>query len=121
LNKELTKILQSTYLGGSSNDGASVLAIHPQTGEIYVAGHTLSGDFPKTACGAQTECNECITSEYSGSGDAFVARLSADLSAGNGSGSGGSGSGGGCGYPMTGSKSSRASLAFVVARRIRRR
>ncbi|MFZ8784287.1 hypothetical protein [Thermocrinis sp.] len=121
LNKELTKILQSTYLGGSSNDGASALAIHPQTGEIYVAGHTLSSNFPKTACGAQTECNECITSEYSGSGDAFVARLSADLAAGNGSDSGGSGSGGGCGYPMTGSKSSKASLAFVVARRIRRR
>jgi len=121
LNKELTKILQSTYLGGSSNDGASALAIHPQTGEIYVAGHTLSNDFPKTACGAQTECNECIVSEYGGSGDAFVARLSADLSAGNGSGSGGSGGGSGCGYPMTSSKSSKASLAFVVARRIRRR
>ncbi|MFZ8784451.1 MAG: hypothetical protein ACO2O3_03075, partial [Thermocrinis sp.] len=121
LNKELTQILQSTYLGGSRYDGASALAIHPKTGEIYVAGHTLSDDFPKTACGAQTECNECITFEYSGSGDAFVARLSADLSAGNGSDSDGSGSGGGCGYPMTGSKSSRASLAFVVARRIRRR
>jgi hypothetical protein len=121
LNSNLTQILQSTYLGGSAGDGARALAIHPQTGEIYVAGHTLSDDFPKTACGAQTECNECITSEYSSSGDAFVARLSADLSAGNGSGSGGSGSGGGCGYPMTGSKSSRASLAFVVARRIRRR
>ncbi len=121
LNKELTQVLQSTYLGGSSSDGASALAVHPQTGEIYVAGYTLSDDFPKTACGAQTKCNECITSEYSGSGDAFVARLSADLSAGSGSDSGGSGGGSGCGYPTTGSESSKASLAFVVARRIRRR
>jgi muconolactone delta-isomerase len=128
LNKELTQILQSTYLGGSSWDIAHALAIHPQTGEVYVAGGTLSSNFPQTACGAQTECNECIASEYeySSSGDAFVARLSADLLTGNGSGSGGNGSGGtgggsGCGYPMTGSKSSKASLAFVVARRIRRR
>ncbi len=118
LNKDLTQILQSTYLGGSSSDGARALAIHPQTGEIYVAGYTLSSNFPKTACGAQTECNKCIASEYSGSGDAFVARLSADLSAGSGSASGGSGD---CGYPTTGSESSKASLAFVVARRIRRK
>jgi muconolactone delta-isomerase len=126
LNKDLTQILQSTYLGGSSSDHARALAIHPQTGEIYMAGYTLSSNFPKTACGAQTECNECIVSEYSSSGDAFVARLSADLSAGNGSGSVGNGSGGtsgdgGCVYPMTGSKSSKASIAFIVARRIRRR
>ncbi len=118
LNSNLTQILQSTYLGGSSWDSARALAIHPKTGEIYVAGYTLSDDFPKTACGAQTKCNECVTSEYSGSGDVFVARLSADLSAGSGSDSGGSG---GCGYPTTGSGSSKASLAFVVARRIRRR
>ncbi|MFZ8861376.1 MAG: hypothetical protein ACO2PP_12890 [Thermocrinis sp.] len=126
LNKELTKILQSTYLGGNGFDQARALAIHPRTGEIYVAGYTNSSNFPKTACGAQTECNECIVSKYSSSGDAFVARLSADLSVGNGSdsggnGSGGTGGGGGCGYPMTGSKSSKASIAFVVARRIRRR
>jgi len=119
LNKELTQILQSTYLGGSSNDNAKALAIHPTTGEVYVAGWTTSDNFPKTACGAQTKCNECITYEYSGSGDAFVARLSADLSAGNGSGSGGSGGGSGCRYPIF--KSSKALLVFVVGRRIRRK
>jgi hypothetical protein len=119
LNKDLTQILQATYLGGSGNDNANALAIHPQTGEIYVAGWTTSDDFPKTACGAQTKCNECITYEYSGSGDAFVARLSADLSAGNGSGSGGSGGGSGCRYPIF--KSSKALLVFVVGRRIRRK
>jgi hypothetical protein len=41
-------ILQSTYLGGSDNDEAYALAIHPKTGEVYVAGRTESIDFPKT-------------------------------------------------------------------------
>jgi hypothetical protein len=89
LNSDLTKILQSTYLGGSYDDGANALAIHPTTGEVYVAGVTYSTNFPKTTGGAQAR--------YGGREDAFVARLSADL------------------------KSSKASLAFVVARRIRRR
>jgi hypothetical protein len=121
LNKDLTKILRATYLGGSNGDSVYALAIHPQTGEIYVAGYTTSTNFPKTACGAQTKCNKCIVSGYIGSGDAFVARLTADLAAGRGSSSGGSGGGGGCGHPMTGSKSPKASLPFVAARRIRRR
>jgi hypothetical protein len=92
LNSDLTKILQSTYLGGSDDDSAHALAIHPTTGEVYVAGVTRSKDFPKTTGGAQKD--------HGGDSDAFVARLSADLAA---------------------SKSSKASLAFVVARRIRRR
>jgi hypothetical protein len=121
LNLNLTQILQSTYLGGSFNDGASALAIHPTTGEVYVAGWTWSSNFPYTSGGAQAN--------YGGdSTDAFVARLTADLAAGSGSGSGGSG-GGGC--SMTGSASSMAGLwnilvwlsvpAFVLVRRIRRR
>jgi hypothetical protein len=124
LNSDLTRILQSTYLGGSGNDEANALAIHPQTGEIYVAGHTLSSNFPKTAGGAQAECNECVASRAGGSGDAFVARLTADLAAGRKSSDGG-------GYYTTGSVSSMASAwnilllisvpAFVLARRIRRK
>jgi muconolactone delta-isomerase len=116
LNPNLTQILQSTYLGGSLDDKVLALAVHPKTGEIYVAGETSSEDFPQTAGGAQAK--------YSGSDAAFVARLSADLAAGRGL-------GGGCGCPMTSSTSSKASLwnilvwlsfpAFVVARRIRRR
>jgi hypothetical protein len=110
LDSNLTQILQSTYLGGSSSDKVLTLAVHPKTGEIYVAGETSSEDFPQTAGGAQAKS--------SGSDDAFVARLSADLAAGRGL-------GGGCGCPMTSSTSSKASLwnilvwlsfpAFVVA------
>jgi uncharacterized repeat protein (TIGR02543 family) len=69
-------ILQSTYLGGSHADGASALAIHPTTGEVYVAGWTWSDDFPTTPGVAQ---------ETHGGGlvDAFVARLTINLTAGN--------------------------------------
>ena len=138
-------ILQSTYLGGSGSDTVYALAIHPTTGEVYVAGNTNSTDFPNTSGGAQ--------GTYGGSTDAFVARLTADLTAdsgsgggsggsdtGSGSGTGGSGGsgavggtggGGGGGCSMTGSASSMAGLwnilvwlsvpAFALARRIRRR
>jgi hypothetical protein len=41
LNSKLTQILQSTYLGGSGEDYANALAIHPTTGDVYVAGSYL--------------------------------------------------------------------------------
>ncbi len=71
LNSNLTQILQATYLGGSSDDYANALAIHPTTGEVYVAGYTVSNDFPKTTGGAQANNN--------GGWDAFVARLNSNL------------------------------------------
>jgi uncharacterized repeat protein (TIGR02543 family) len=74
LNKDLTQILQSTYLGGIYYDNATAIAIHPTTGDVYVAGYTSSEDFPRTAGGAQDT--------YRGRGDAFVARITADLQAG---------------------------------------
>jgi uncharacterized repeat protein (TIGR02543 family) len=74
LNKDLTQILQSTYLGGVWGDSATAVAIHPTTGDVYVAGHTSSHDFPRTVGGAQET--------YRGRGDAFVAKITADLRAG---------------------------------------
>jgi cell division protein FtsI/penicillin-binding protein 2 len=116
LNQGLTRILQSTYLGGSDEDVVLTIAIHPQTGDVYVAGKTKSTNFPNTAGGAQAS-NRGVT-------DAFVTRLSADLAASRKSSDGG-------GYYTTGSLSSMASAwnillllsvpAFVVARRIRKR
>jgi len=124
LNSNLTQILQSTYLGGSSWDTAHALAIHPTTGEIYVAGWTVSYDFPKTAGGAQTECKGCNIGRIYIIHDAFVASLTADLAAGRSSGNGG-------GFHTTGSVSFPTSFwnillllsvpAFVLARRIRRK
>ncbi len=116
LNSDLTQILQSTYLGGRGTDRATALAIHPQTGEVYVAGKTESRNFPRTTGGAQAS--------NGGGTDAFVARLSADLAADKKS------SGGG-GHHMTDFVSSMASTwnillllsvpAFALARRIGRR
>jgi hypothetical protein len=74
LNSSLTQILQATYLGGSNNDRANVLAVHPATGEVYVAGSTQSTDFPHTAGGAQASYGGGFFIE-----DAFVARLNATL------------------------------------------
>src|SRR5262249_22390573 len=61
------------YLGGSGSDAATILAIAPTTGEVYVAGTTFSGDFPGTVGGAQDTLD--------GTSDTFVARLNADLTA----------------------------------------
>jgi uncharacterized repeat protein (TIGR01451 family) len=69
----LTALIQATYLGGEGSDQASALAIHPVTGDIYVAGQTESPDFPGTGGGAQPS--------NGGSPDAFVARLTSGLTA----------------------------------------
>jgi hypothetical protein len=75
LNPALTTLLQSTYLGGRSYDYSSEIAIHPGSGEVFVAGYTFSYDLPGAAGGAQPV--------YSGGGnpDGFVARLTPDLRA----------------------------------------
>ncbi len=69
-------ILQATYLGGSRDEWLYALAIHPTTGEVYVAGVTFSDDFPNTSGGAQT-------SYGGGVYDTFVVNLTINLTAGN--------------------------------------
>jgi len=73
LNTDLTALDEATFLGGSDVDAALAVAIAPTTGDVYVAGLTASPSFPGTAGGAQNV--------FGGAQDAFVARLSADLSA----------------------------------------
>ncbi|MFN3629988.1 MAG: hypothetical protein ACK4XK_08020, partial [Casimicrobiaceae bacterium] len=72
-NAKLTTRHQSTYLGGSGEDDAYALAIHPVSGEVHVAGYTDSDPFPGTAGGAQAASG--------GLADAFLSRLSLDLMA----------------------------------------
>jgi uncharacterized repeat protein (TIGR01451 family) len=74
LNSDLTALVQATYLGGSGSDHARSVAIHPATGEVYVAGSTTSSNFPGTAGGAQAAFD-------GGFSDAFVARLNISLTA----------------------------------------
>ncbi|MFN4314411.1 MAG: PKD domain-containing protein [Chitinophagaceae bacterium] len=63
----------STYLGGSGDDAAYVLALGPG-GDIYVAGGTNSGNFPGPSSGT-------IGPAPSGGIEGFVARVAADGSA----------------------------------------
>ncbi len=74
LTADLKTLTQSTYLGGSDTDEGFALAVHPTSGDLYVAGETHSSNFPGTAGGAQA-------SSGGGTSDAFVARVSADLAA----------------------------------------
>ena len=71
LNSSLTQILRSTYLGGMNSEEGLTLLIHPETGQIYVAGWTTSPNFPGTSSGAQPN--------PPGNYDGFVARLNTDL------------------------------------------
>ena len=64
-------LLQSTYLGGSGSDAAFAMAIHPRTGDVYVAGSVASATFPQTTGGFATS--------LSGASDGFISRLSGDL------------------------------------------
>ncbi|MBI2322917.1 MAG: SBBP repeat-containing protein [Chloroflexi bacterium] len=61
-------LVYATYLGGSSQDDSSGIAVDA-AGSAYVAGSTLSTDFPTTA-GA-------FDQTYNGGGEAFVAKLNA--------------------------------------------
>lgn len=46
LTPNLSNVIFSRYLGGSKADAAFVLSINPVTDDIYVAGPTVSADFP---------------------------------------------------------------------------
>jgi uncharacterized protein (TIGR03437 family) len=64
-----SKVLYSTYLGGSQKDGASGIAVDG-SGSAYVTGLTSSPDFPTTKGAFQTK----LTTTQ----DVFVAKLSPD-------------------------------------------
>jgi hypothetical protein len=48
LSPDLTRIIQGGFLGGSRDDYAYTLTIHPTTGDVYVAGETGSSNFSAT-------------------------------------------------------------------------
>src|SRR6185312_9831840 len=65
LVKDGSALAYSTFLGGSSGDGANGVAINGSTS--YVTGRTGSADFPTTAGAYQTA--------LSGSSDSFVTKV----------------------------------------------
>jgi uncharacterized protein (TIGR03437 family) len=71
LNATGTALVYSTYLGGTSNDGANALAVDG-SGNAYVAGAAASGDFSVTMGAFQT-----VNKAPNGSSNAFVTKLNA--------------------------------------------
>jgi hypothetical protein len=69
---DLTELLASTFLGGGSDDIANHIAVDA-AGDVYVTGETASINFPTTP-GAYDMV-------HAGNSDAFVSKLSGDLSA----------------------------------------
>jgi len=71
LNGALSELPASTFLGDTSDDVANGIAVDP-TGGVWVAGGTMSSNFPTTANSYDTSHN--------GGWDAFVSKLDANLS-----------------------------------------
>ncbi|MEO8136919.1 MAG: SBBP repeat-containing protein [Betaproteobacteria bacterium] len=64
-------LIRSTYSGGGLSDVVRAMLIHPGSGNVYVAGSTMSTNFPGTPSGAQPN--------LSAQTDAFVAQYSFNL------------------------------------------
>lgn len=72
LDRDLKTLIGATFLGGSSFDNTWSLLIEP-SGDVVVAGHTASRNFPTTT--------NAYSEDYGGEErDIFVSRLSPDLS-----------------------------------------
>jgi hypothetical protein len=72
IDAKLRRVIQATYIGGASPTLIKAVAIHPQSGEIYVAGRTNSPDFPGGGGGARPVLGGSRD-------DGFVSRFSPDL------------------------------------------
>ena len=70
LTPGLTAVTWGSYLGGAGADAAYSLQVAPGSGDVYVAGGTLSTNFPGTA--------GSYHAALSGSIDGFVARIAAN-------------------------------------------
>jgi hypothetical protein len=78
LNPAGNTILHSTYIGGGGFDQGQAIAVDSE-GQAYVAGSTVSANFPTTAGAPQTSCGDAvIEGRHCSIGDAFVSKLSAD-------------------------------------------
>jgi hypothetical protein len=69
-NSSLSTLLASTYLGGSSSEAVSSLAID-SSGNVFITGFTQSNNFPTTPGAYDTSFNN---------GDVFVAKFNSSLS-----------------------------------------
>jgi hypothetical protein len=74
INPTGTKLIYSTYLGGSGSDSASACALGT-TDTLYVTGTTNSTDFPVAPTISPTSTTSAFQTAYGGNGDAFVAAI----------------------------------------------
>jgi len=74
-NPDLSQVLFSSFLGGSGNDAAFVLAINPADNNIYIGGNTDGTDLP----GDKT--NALYSTSQGGETDGFVSIINSDGSA----------------------------------------
>ncbi len=77
INPSGSALLYSSYLGGSSQEFGSQIAVD-RTGNAYVTGQTLSTDFPTTpgafqrVCGSSTGCWDAFVAKINPTGSAFI-------------------------------------------------
>ena len=71
LNSDLTNLLASTYLGGSSDEWGNSIVLDPD-GNVFLAGDTESSDFPSTPSAYDISFNGVNS-------DTFVSKLNSDL------------------------------------------
>ena len=71
MTPNLDAVIFSSFLGGGDDDAAFVLALNPLTGFIYVAGATVSTDFPGSKAGVLFGTNQ-------GKVDGYVTFISPD-------------------------------------------
>jgi gliding motility-associated-like protein len=72
LSPNLNTVLFSTYFGGSDDDAGFVLSINPLTGNIYMAGGTLSADLPGSKTGVIQPAHAGVTGDI----DGYIAEFS---------------------------------------------
>lgn len=74
-NANGTKLAYGTYLGGSMDDSGDAIALD-QAGNVYIAGTTISPDFPVTSNAFQQKFGGFIPGRHV-KGDTFLARFTA--------------------------------------------
>jgi len=72
LSDDLSTLLASTFVGGSSHDYAYGIAFNSEN-NVYITGKTLSTNYPTT--------DRVYETEFNGSSDIFVSKFNNDLSA----------------------------------------
>ncbi len=73
-DQNLDNVIFSSFLGGNNDDAAFVLSINPLNGDIYIAGATLSTDFPGDKTGTINATNQGVA-------DGFITNIKSDGSA----------------------------------------